>query len=86
MDDHTPAEDLPHLYRTVLETVTRLEHLGDRDAAWRIRRDALKVYSTRWDERGRRQLERISLEAAARLASTRRVQAVPAFSPSSEPA
>ena len=37
MDDHIPAEELPTLYRAVLETVARLERAGERDFAWDIR-------------------------------------------------
>ena len=40
MDDQTPAEVLPSLYREVLETVARLERAGQREYAWDIRRRA----------------------------------------------
>jgi hypothetical protein len=69
VDDRIPAEELPHLYRAVLDVVARLEHAGDREVAWRVRRDALKAYSTHWDEKGRRILERLHREAQARLAT-----------------
>lgn len=68
MDDHIPAEEIPALYRSVLETVARLERAGERDLAWDIRRKALRTYSTRWDERGRRSLEKLDREALDRLA------------------
>jgi hypothetical protein len=86
MDDRTPAEELPSLYRAVLDTVARLEHVGERDVAWKIRRDALRTYSTRWDERGRRTLEKLNHEAQHRLAVSPRAAACAALSASTEPA
>ena len=86
VDEHTPAEDLPHLYRAVLDTVARLEHIGEREIAWKVRRDALHTYSTRWDEKGRRALERLNREAQQRLASSARASAGPSLAASTEPA
>jgi hypothetical protein len=86
MDDRTPAEELPHLYRSVLDTVGRLEHVGEREFAWKIRRDALRTYSTRWDERGRRSLERLNREAQQHLAASPRAVVQPALATSTEPA
>lgn len=86
VDDRTPAEELPHLYRAVLDTVVRLEHAGDRDFAWRIRRDALRTYSTRWDEKGRRALERLHRDAQTRLAATPRAVERTALSATTRPA
>jgi hypothetical protein len=85
MDERSPAEDLPYLYRAVLDTVGRLEHLGEREIAWKIRRDALRTYSTRWDEHGRRSLERLNREAQRRLATSPRAARSP-FAASTEPA
>ena len=86
VDDQTPAEDLPHLYRAVLDTVGRLEHVGEREFAWKVRRDALRTYSTRWDERGRRALERLNREAQQHLAASARAVARPTLAASTEPA
>ncbi|HEU0243386.1 MAG TPA: hypothetical protein VFQ75_05730 [Candidatus Limnocylindrales bacterium] len=72
MDEQTPAEELPTLYRAVLETVARLERAGERAYAWELRRKALRTYSTRWDEAGRRSLQRLDREGHVRLAMTRR--------------
>jgi hypothetical protein len=69
MDEQTPAEELPTLYRAVLETVARLERAGERAYAWELRRKALKTYSTRWDESGRRSLQRLDREGHVRLAT-----------------
>ncbi len=85
MDDRPAAEELPGLYRAVLDTVGRLEHIGEREFAWKIRRDALHTYSTRWDDRGRRSLERLNVDAQRRLAASPRA-ARATMAPSSEPA
>ena len=67
VDDRTPAEALPSLYRAVLDTVARLEHLGERAYAFEIRRSALRTYSTRWDDGGRRALIQLNRKARVRL-------------------
>lgn len=79
-----PAEVLPGLYRAVLDTVARLERAGERDIALVYRRRALATYSTRWDEKGRRDLEKIDQEARHRLARSPRAAAT-AFATSPEP-
>jgi hypothetical protein len=56
----TPAEDLPTLYRGILEGVARLERLGARREAGLLRADATRIYSTAWDEAGLRRLRQIS--------------------------
>ena len=71
MDESIPAEALPTLYRSVLGTVARLERAGERSFALQIRRRALETYSTHWDERGQRSLEKLDREARARLIATR---------------
>jgi hypothetical protein len=86
MDDHIPAEELPTLYRAVLETVARLERAGDRPFAFELRRKALRTYSTRWDEGGRRALIRLDREAQARLDATPHVVARAGLAATSETA
>jgi hypothetical protein len=81
----TPAEVLPSLYREVLETVSRLERAGQRNAAWEIRRKALVAYSTHWDSQGKRALERLNRDARQLLAS-KHVAAAAALSTGTEPA
>lgn len=81
----TPAEVLPSLYREVLETVSRLERAGQRNAAWEIRRKALVAYSTHWDSQGRRALERLNRDARQLLAS-KHVAASAQLATNSEPA
>lgn len=86
VDDRTPAEELPELYRAVLDVVVRLEHSGRREVAWRIRRDALRTYSTRWDAKGRRSLERLHQDAQAHLAPSGPAGDHQALSASTRPA
>ena len=86
MDDHIPAEELPTLYRAVLETVARLERAGERSFAFEIRRKALRTYSTRWDEGGRRALIRLDREAQMRLDATARAVARAGLAATSESA
>jgi hypothetical protein len=76
----SPAEELPALYRMVLDGVAVLETLGERREANRVRAEAIRIYSTSWDDGGRRRLvalvrhlERIaSGEDAARTDRPRR--------------
>jgi hypothetical protein len=84
MEDHVPAEELPTLYRSVLETVARLERAGERSYAWELRRKALRTYSTRWDEGGRRSLARLEREGQGRLEATRRAVARSSLAVTSE--
>lgn len=67
MDDRNPAEELPLVYREVLDAVTRLEAAGDRAVAFDLRVRAQRTYAARWDEGGLRALQRIVREAEARL-------------------
>jgi hypothetical protein len=50
------AEDLPELYREILDRVADLERMGARRDAARIRADATRAYSNAWDEAARRVL------------------------------
>ena len=84
MEDHVPAEEIPTLYRGVLETVARLERVGDRRYAYDLRARAVRTYSTRWDEAGRRALGRLDREGHARLEATRRAGARSRALPASE--
>jgi len=56
MEPNSAAEDLPALYRAVLDRVGQLEASGKRDLANQIRADATRIYSRAWDERARREL------------------------------
>jgi len=71
MDPHTPAEELPSLYRAILDRVAALEAIGQRSDAVQIRRDATRAYSRAWDERARRELEALLRRASAPTAAER---------------
>jgi hypothetical protein len=63
--DHPPEPRhlrLPGLYREILDVVAELEHHGDRQLAARVRREAVKAYST-WDGRTDRRLIKLVAEA-----------------------
>lgn len=47
--DQTIAEMLPRLYREVLDGLARLESLGARSDAARLRTEAIAGYSRAWD-------------------------------------
>jgi hypothetical protein len=57
--EHNPAEDLPTLYRAVLDRVGELEASGDRVMARTVRAQAIRIYSRAWDERSRRRLQNL---------------------------
>jgi len=59
----TVAEDLPALYRAILERVAGLERAGARVEAARIRHEATQAYSSAWDEAARRMLVTLLLRA-----------------------
>jgi len=57
------AEDLPGLYRAILDRVAGLERVGARAEAARIRHEATQAYSNAWDEGARRVLLTLILRA-----------------------
>lgn len=71
MDDHTPAEELPALYRAILDGIAALEAAGRRDDAVWIRRAATRAYSRAWDARARRELEGLLREVTPRGPASR---------------
>jgi hypothetical protein len=75
MEPNSAAQELPALYRALLDRVAQFEASGKRGLANRIRADATRIYSRAWDDRARRDLEallrRNSVELAARPATRR---------------
>jgi hypothetical protein len=55
----SPSEELPALYRAILDGIADLERIGEHREAALIRTQATRVYSTSWDENGRRRLTSI---------------------------
>jgi hypothetical protein len=86
MDESIQQADMPHLYREVLDAVARLERVGERAAAYEIRRRAIKTYSARWDDKGKRSLDKLTREAAARLAASPRAASLGSLTGNTEPA
>jgi len=65
MEQTSPAEELPALYRAILDRVAELEAGGDRAEAARVRATATRIYSRAWDEKARRGLIALLRGAAA---------------------
>ena len=57
MEPNSRAEDLPTLYRAILDRVAHLEEAGDRGEARIVRQRATAAYSRAWDDRAHRELE-----------------------------
>ena len=55
----TPSEDLPALYRAILDGIADLERVGQHREAALIRTQATRIYSTSWDVNARRRLTHI---------------------------
>ena len=56
MEPNAAAQELPALYRAVLDRVAELEAGGQRGLATRVRARAIRIYSRSWDDRARRDL------------------------------
>jgi hypothetical protein len=56
MEPNLAAQELPGLYRAVLDRVGELSATGHREQANRVRAEAVTIYSRAWDERARREL------------------------------
>ena len=78
MDNQSPAERLPALYRAVLDGVAELERLGERREAGRVRAAAVAAYSRSWDAAGRKRLEAILRRTRRSVEVSQRTPAKPA--------
>jgi hypothetical protein len=56
MEPNSASEDLPGLYRAVLDRVAGIAASGQRSLANEVRAEAIRIYSRAWDERARREL------------------------------
>ena len=74
----SPAEDLPTLYRAILDGIADLERAGQHREAAFIRTEATGVYSTSWDEGGRRRLLHIRRRIERIIAGEERPRNQPA--------
>jgi len=62
--DGTPiAETFPERYRRVLDRIAELEAAGRHPEADRVRRDAIRAYSRRWNEQTARRLDSLAGQA-----------------------
>ena len=64
MDPKTAAEELPELYRALLDRIAQIDAAGHRPLAYRIRAKATRIYSRAWDDRARRGLEELLRQTA----------------------
>ena len=71
MDPKSAAEDMPALYRAILDRIALIDASGQRSVGYRIRADATRIYSRAWDERARRGLEALLRETADKAAIQR---------------
>ena len=86
MDESIQEAEMPHLYREVLDAVARLERVGERAAAYEIRRRAIRTYSGRWDDKGKRSLDKLVRQARAQLAASPHAAALGLLAGNTEPA
>jgi hypothetical protein len=73
MEPNSRAEELPSLYRAILDRVAELEAAGHRKEAARVRSEATTAYSRAWDDRARRELGSL-LRRAERPTATERLR------------
>ena len=64
MEPTSAAEELPALYRALLDRVAQIEANGQRAAAYRLRIKATRIYSKCWDDRARRALQELLARTA----------------------
>jgi hypothetical protein len=57
MEPKTASEELPALYRAILDRVAELDASGRRELANLVRAEATRIYSRSWDDRARRNLQ-----------------------------
>ncbi len=78
MDQKSAAEELPALYRALLDRIAQIDAAGHRADGYRIRVEATRIYSRAWDDRARRALEDLLRQTADQGPVQRRAVASPA--------
>jgi hypothetical protein len=63
------AESLPERYRRVLDRIAELERAGRHPEADRVRRDAIRAYSRRWNDQTAQRLDSLADRAQRMLVS-----------------
>jgi hypothetical protein len=63
MDPKSAAEELPALYRALLDRIAQIDAAGERSRGYKIRTEATRIYSRAWDDRARRGLEALLRQA-----------------------
>jgi hypothetical protein len=81
METETIAHVLPELYRALLARVALLELDDARREADLIRAEAIRAYSTAWDDRARRRIEQLTRRADRVLQGVDRPRTAPAGLP-----
>ena len=71
MDPKTAAEELPELYRALLDRIAQIDAAGHRSLGYRIRAEATRIYSRAWDDRARRGLEELLRQSAEKSPARR---------------
>jgi hypothetical protein len=74
MDQKSAAEELPALYRALLDRIAQIDAAGHREAGYRIRSEATRIYSRAWDDRARRGLEDLLRQSVDKPAVQRTVR------------
>ena len=75
MDPKTAAEELPELYRALLDRIAQIDASGQRTLGYRIRTEATRIYSRAWDDRSRRGLENLLRQTAEKSSVRQQLQA-----------
>ena len=66
VDQKSASEELPALYRALLDRIAQIDAAGHRAVGYGIRLEATRIYSRAWDDRARRALEDLLRQAADR--------------------
>jgi hypothetical protein len=74
MDPKTAAEELPELYRALLDRIAQIDAAGHRSLGYRIRSEATRIYSRAWDDRARRGLEDLLRQTAEKRSVRRQIR------------